>query len=73
MGGFERQAGAGMLYRLNGAIYVHCWDDYMEDRPPRKTIAYPMPAERSIDIDTSVDLELARFWLEQRETPLATV
>ena len=64
-GQFERAVGDETLYRLNGAIYIHCWDDYVDDRPPRKTVAYLMPAARSIDIDTPIDLEYARFMLQQ--------
>lgn len=71
-GRFERSVGNETLYRLNGAIYLYGWDDYMYDRTPRKTIAYPMPASRGVDIDTPEDLEYAEFLL-QRAQPLARV
>lgn len=64
-GQFERAVGDETLYRLNGAIYVHCYGDYIADLSPRKTVAYPMPAARSIDIDTPEDLEYARFVFQQ--------
>ena len=68
-GSFERFAGDATVYRLNGALYIHQYDDYLHDRPPRKTIAYPMPPVRSVDIDRREDLEYARFLLE-RQTAL---
>lgn len=64
---FERWTGDEIVYRLNGALYLYRWDDYIEDRQPRKVIAYPMPVDRSVDIDRATDLEYARFLMEQRE------
>jgi CMP-N,N'-diacetyllegionaminic acid synthase len=64
-GGFERGLGEEMIYRLNGAIYLHGCDDYVRNRPPRKTVAYRMPPARSIDIDTAEDLQYAEFLLRQ--------
>ncbi len=64
-GSFERYVGVGPVCRLNGAIYVHCWDDYVNGTPPRKTIAYVMPAARGVDIDTREDLEQARLLMER--------
>ncbi|MBP7746083.1 MAG: acylneuraminate cytidylyltransferase family protein [Phycisphaerae bacterium] len=63
-GQFERCCGEGTMYRLNGAIYIYRWEDYVEDRCPRKVVAYPMPAARGIDVDTIEDLEYAQFVLE---------
>jgi len=64
-GGFERGLGDEMIYRLNGAIYLHGCDDYVQQRPPRKIMAYRMPPARSIDIDTAADLQYAEFVLRQ--------
>lgn len=67
---FERWSGEDgdeLVYRLNGAIYVHVWDDYVTGRPAEKTIAYAMPAWRGVDIDTREDLEYARFLTQQRQ------
>ena len=64
-GRFERSAGQDTVYRLNGAIYIHGWEDYVQDRPPRKTIAYLMPPTRGLDIDTPDDLEYAEFLLRK--------
>jgi len=60
-GRFEHGLGEELLYRLNGAIYIHSNDDYVQDRPARKTVAYRMPPARSVDIDTREDLEYAEF------------
>jgi CMP-N-acetylneuraminic acid synthetase len=67
---FERATGEDLLYRLNGAIYVHAWRDYVEDCAPRTTVAYVMPAARSVDVDTRSDLEYAEFLLHG--SPAAT-
>jgi CMP-N-acetylneuraminic acid synthetase len=73
-GRFERACGDETLYRLNGAIYIYLWDDYVTGHTPRKTVACPMPAVRSVDIDTAEDLEYARFLLQHQHTlqPAAT-
>lgn len=68
-GQFEQLAGTQMLHRLNGAIYVYRWDDYVRKQIPRKTIAYRIPPERGIDIDTPDDLKLARFMIDRRKSP----
>ncbi len=65
-GSFERFTGDSTVYRLNGAVYIHRYDDYVHDCSPRKTVAYPMPPVRSVDIDRLEDLEYARFLLHQR-------
>lgn len=62
---FEPNVGDEMLYRLNGAIYIHCCDDYVAGHEPRKTVAYLMPPSRGVDIDTSQDLEYANFLWHQ--------
>lgn len=64
-GGFERWSGSETVYRLNGAIYLYGWDDFVAG-PSGPTIAYEMPATRSVDIDTQSDLDLAAALLNQR-------
>ncbi len=64
-GRFENAFGDELLYRMNGAIYVYCWQDYVQDRPPRKTVAYRMPTSRSVDIDTRDDLAFAEFLVQR--------
>lgn len=49
------------VHRLNGAIYLYTWDDYLFDRPPPRQLAYVMPPERSVDIDTHEDHRLAEI------------
>jgi len=55
-------------YRLNGALYVYnvarllaTGSLEMDDN----SYAYPMPRERSVDIDSAIDLEVARVLLER--------
>lgn len=64
-GQLERGVCDEPLVRLNGAIYVHTWDDYVAGREARKTMAYVMPARRSVDVDTSEDLAYAEFLLSR--------
>jgi CMP-N-acetylneuraminic acid synthetase len=69
---FERAEGEDLLYRLNGAIYVYAWRDYVEDCAPRTTVAYVMPAARSVDVDTREDLEYAEFLLQRASATAAS-
>jgi CMP-N-acetylneuraminic acid synthetase len=50
------------VYRLNGAINLFAWDDYLHDCPPPRQMAYVMPPERSVDIDTHEDHRLAEIF-----------
>lgn len=56
------------VYRLNGAVYVVHRDTIMEEnRLLGKDIrAYIMPSERSVDIDSEIDLKLAELLMEAR-------
>ena len=65
-GRFEALYGQDVIYRLNGAIYVHGYEDYLQSRHAPRTMVYPMPVTSSVDIDTSDDLQYAAFLLEQR-------
>ena len=69
---FEREVGDELLYRLNGAIYIYAWRDYLENLAPRKTVAYVMPPMRSVDVDTHEDLEYAEYLLSlaRRNPPI---
>lgn len=71
-GSFERWTGDDTVYRLNGAIYIHRWEDYAADCPPRKLIAYPMPATRGVDIDTRADLEYAELLMKKASSSCTT-
>jgi N-acylneuraminate cytidylyltransferase/CMP-N,N'-diacetyllegionaminic acid synthase len=59
--------GLKTYYRLNGAIYIADWN-YLKENGSflgEDTYAYIMPQERSIDIDSDMDLKLAEFLLTQ--------
>ena len=51
-------------YQLNGAVYVSWYDYFLENKGfyGKKTYAYVMPQERSVDIDTNFDFKLAEFF-----------
>jgi len=55
------------LYALNGAVYVARVDWLRQTRSflTEETVAYVMPAERSVDIDTLLDFRLAECLLPQ--------
>lgn len=57
------------VYSLNGAIYLVKREILLDQKElfPRKTCAYVMPVERSLDIDTTWDLYLANLILQDRE------
>lgn len=50
-------------YTMNGAIYLADWNYIKENRTfhGERTFAYIMPNERSIEIDSMLDLEYSRF------------
>lgn len=52
-----------VYYRLNGAIYLADVNYFRKNNGfmARKTFAYIMPAERSVDIDNKLDFEFAEF------------
>lgn len=52
------------VYTLNGAVYVIKTSVLLEQRKfiiPGKTLAYPMPPERSLDIDSEFDFLLCQL------------
>lgn len=51
------------VYRLNGAVYVDRVDDLLARRSllEKNTVGYIMPQERSYDIDTILDFEIAEM------------
>lgn len=57
-------------YSINGALYLTKTDFVLKNRAliDPQTIAYKMPQERSIDIDTGEDLALCEFYLQKRQT-----
>lgn len=55
-------------FTLNGAVYVAetAWFRQHQTFLDRKTIAHPMPKERSLDIDTELDFMIVRTMLENQ-------
>lgn len=64
----QRRQEAPPLYALNGAVYVARadWLRRTQSFLTDETLAYVMPAERSIDIDTPLDLTIAACLLCER-------
>jgi N-acetylneuraminate synthase len=62
-GGDEIRQAFPAAYALNGAVYLIRREVLLAQRTllPERTCAHIMPMERSIDIDTAVDLELAEY------------
>lgn len=60
--------GLKSVYALNGAVYVANSHWFMKNKIfiAENTIAYPMPKERSIDIDTELDMRLCEYMLLDR-------
>ncbi len=58
-----------LVYALNGAIYVARCDWLMQTKSflTEDTIAYLMPQERSLDIDTELDLALLEIMLQDKK------
>ncbi len=61
----KRRQDLDHLYALNGAIYIVKRDVLMRDDAliGVKNCGYVMPRERSVDIDSEMDLKLAEFYL----------
>ncbi|CAN1212231.1 N-acylneuraminate cytidylyltransferase [Tumidithrix helvetica PCC 7403] len=57
------------VYALNGAIYVAKCEWLLQTKSflTEETIAYLMPQERSLDIDTEIDLAILEIMLQDRE------
>lgn len=56
-------------YRINGAMYYirRACLEHLDNLYENKCFAYIMPAERSVDIDTELDFQLAEVFLRRRE------
>ncbi len=66
----HQRQGATVTYRLNGAVYVASPSLLRAKRSfvVDDTRGFAMPAERSVDIDTPCDLQIARAMLANRES-----
>lgn len=55
-------------YVLNGALYLASRDFLLSEQAfiAPETLGYVMPAERSVDIDTTLDWQWAEFLMEQQ-------
>jgi CMP-N,N'-diacetyllegionaminic acid synthase len=64
----ERRQDIGPVYQLNGAIYLTETTALRQHRTfaPDGALAYVMPPERSLDIDTPWDFHLAELILQDR-------
>ena len=60
----------GKWHRINGAIYVIGVEDFLRELSfiPCGTLGYEMPRERSIDVDTFFDFNLAVLLMSQRNS-----
>ena len=58
----------GRWYRLNGAIYVIGIEEFRSEHgfKPKGTLAYVMPRERSVDVDTAFDFKLVEFLMSTK-------
>jgi CMP-N-acetylneuraminic acid synthetase len=64
-----RSQDLGDWYRLNGALYVIGIEEFRREHGfmPKGSLAYVMPRERSIDVDTAFDFELAQFLMSRKD------
>ena len=55
------------VYAMNGAVYVAYIDWLLKNKSfvSNETVAYIMPAKRSLDIDTEFDVELLQYLLRK--------
>ena len=54
-------------YTMNGCIYIAKWDYFKQNHlfHSRNSVPYIMPPEKSIEIDSIIDLEFARFLVKK--------
>ena len=65
--------GLPKVYVLNGAVYVaqSSWLKGQRTFLSPETIAYIMPKERSIDIDTQIDIDICEYLLAYGSLPIS--
>jgi len=66
----QRRQDLPAAWRINGALYIVRVDEFRRSRSflPAGVIAFSMPADRSIDIDTIDDVERMNALLDARDT-----
>jgi CMP-N,N'-diacetyllegionaminic acid synthase len=64
----QRSQDLPLYYRLNGAVYIADTQCFIEQKGffMSNSMAYVMPAEKSVDIDTIIDFKLCQIILETR-------
>lgn len=69
-GDVQRRQDLPPAWCLNGAVYVARVDWFMRARTflSDETVGFPMPADRSLDIDTFADIEQLNLLLEKQES-----
>ena len=69
--GYRRRQSLPPAYAPNGAVYVIRVDVLRRERTlyPAGTLASPMPRERSVDVDTELDLRVAEMMIAQELKP----
>ena len=67
-----RRQDAPTVYEMNASIYIYRKEFLLEADSIHsdKTLVYEMPVERSIDIDTEVDLKLVELLMRERKSLL---
>ncbi len=72
IGEINRRQDLPKVYVLNGAIYIARVDWLLEKKKfvSSETVAYLMPKERSLDIDTAQDFEIFRSKIEGRSNSI---
>lgn len=67
-----RRQDAPIVYVLNGAVYAGTAEAYMKEGTFVRldTVGYPMPRERSVDVDTELDLKICQWLLAKRSSSL---
>jgi len=65
---YQRRQDLPPAYALNGAIYLNRRESLLRDQTflPYGTLAYVMPVERSLDIDTPWDWRVAELILKDQ-------
>ena len=56
------------VYDLNSVVWVYSREALMQERAriPKRTLLYLVPLERSIDIDTELDLKILEFMMSRK-------
>jgi N-acylneuraminate cytidylyltransferase len=65
---FLRRQDLPKVYSLNGAVYVAEKNWLIQGRSflTRETVGYEMPIERSLDIDTNIDFNIAELLMDSK-------